>query len=151
MTSSFKYVVDHIKNLLETDTALASYCSTTFGKSLTVRKNVRKRMELNLSDFPLIMMSRPRIRSKQENNIPAYERQHSVFLYCGFHQPNLELGFDQLIEFEEMIDQAVLTPDRTFGNLIDHIDPGESANDEGIFHPICFIVKEYVISREEVY
>lgn len=150
--TSFKDVINYlIDHRLKTDVALADFCTTTFGNPLAVVKKYKKRMEITMDRMPIIMVTRPTVSSKQENNAPAYDRRHSVLLYCLFVQPDHDLGFDQLIEFEELIDQAVLSEDRTLNNLVDHIDPGESSNDEGMFHPVYAMVKEYIISREEVY
>ena len=148
--TSFKEVIDHIVDLLKTDSVLEAYCRSSWGKSITVRKVLKKRTEISLKGMPLIQVIRPRIDSVQENNV-AYEREHTVSLYCLFHEDDVEKAFDQLIEFEEAIDHALLQGDRTFGELIDHIDPGPSANDEGRFHPVYCIVKDYRIKREEIY
>jgi len=141
-----KFIIEHRLN----DPALLAYCQSAWRKPLRVKKTLRKRTEISTSEMPLIQITRPEILSDQENNI-AYEREHTVSLYCLFHQPNVDLAFDEIIEFEEMIDLAMLGPDRTFGELIDHIDPGSSANDEGRFHPVYCIVKQYRVKREEVY
>ena len=147
---SFKDVINFIITNRLNDPALAAYCLSAWKKALTVKKTLRKRVEVNISEMPLIQITRPEINSDQENNV-AYEREHIISLYCLFHQPKIDLAFDQVIEFEETIDHAILGPDRTFGELIDHIDPGPSANDEGRFHPVYCIVKQYRVKREEVY
>lgn len=148
---SFTLVTDKIKSLLELDSDLKSYCASKFGGSAIVKKAYKKRIEIGLDQLPVILITRPMIQQQQETNIPSYERTHTIRLYCGFHQPDEELAQDQVIGFEEYIDQAILKDDRTLGNLVDHIWPGDSMNDEGYFHPVYFIVKEFLVLREEVY
>ena len=148
--TSFKEVINFIIRNRLNNPALLAYCRSAWGKDLKIKKTIRKRFEISTAEMPIIQIARPQISSDQENNL-AYEREHTVSFYCLFHQPNIDLAFDQIIEFEEMIDLAVLGPDRTFGELIDHIDPGPSVNDEGKFHPVYCIVKDYKVKREEIY
>lgn len=146
---SFVDVINNLVNTLQSDSTLDTFCREEWGKSLTIKKVFKKREEVGLTEFPLVMITRPQVSVEQENNI-AYERKNTIRLYVGFHQPNREAALDEIIELEEMIEKA-LVQDMSVGGTVDMIIPGSSVNDEGYFHPVYFIAKEFEILKEDLW
>jgi hypothetical protein len=145
---SFTDVIDDLKTKLETNAALMAFCMEQWGNSLTVRKVYKKRIAVSLDELPLIMITAPRV-DPREWTIGEIEREHRVRLYCGFHQEDLSLAQDQLVEFEELIEDVVLEYKQSGGGdlpagILD-IDPGPAENDEGSYHPVYFLVKDVQI------
>ncbi len=140
---SFKEKLNALKTRLENDPALNQFCQSNFGKSLTVLKVFKQRTELSIGDLPIILMTRPQVKRKP--------KRHSVFLYAGFLSEDELQAIDLSIEFEELVEGAIRiktshTDDRTM-----EVDPGDSTNDEGRFHPVYFFVMEVLIDEKEIF
>ena len=146
--TSFTLTTDNIRTTLEGDSALDSFCLSKWGKSLTVRKEFRNRAEVPTSDLPLIMITRP--GTGRTDIIQGREWEHAVRLYCGFHQPDRTKAQDELVAFEELIEDALIADTMRGGTAID-TDPESTANDEGLYHPVYFMVMELKIIAERMY
>lgn len=144
--NSFADVVDLIISALKNNADLASFCSTNFRKTLTVRKGVKRREEVREDELPMLMVT---VAGQQ----PSYGagrllyREYTVRLFCGFKQDDRAKAPDQVLKFEEFIEQAVLTDDTLNGDASSST-PGDSAYDEGFFHPVYFQVKEFKVLVE---
>jgi len=137
MMGSFNDALDAIKTTLEGDTALQSFCTSNFSAPLIVKRVFKRRTEI--SAFPVILITRPEV--KKMSLIGARDGIHTVRLYCGFHQPDKEKAQDNIIEFEELIDDALLAPEPAALYAM-NIKPTASVNDEGMYHPHYFIVMD---------
>lgn len=140
LINSFVKLIDNLMDVLNADVALKTFCLDTFNKEITVKKTYSNRIEISPTQLPIIIITHPGI-IERERIIGGEIITHSVRLYCGLHQPDKLLALDNIIQLEELIDQALeQDPFRT--ELVDGQILGTSASDEGIYHPQYFLVKE---------
>jgi hypothetical protein len=137
MMGSFNDVLDSIKTTLEGDTALQTFCASNFSAALTVKRVFKRRT--GISAFPVILITRPEV--KKMFLVGARDGTHTMRLYCGFQQPDREKAQDNIVEFEELIDDALLNPEPAALSAM-NIKPTVSVNDEGMYHPYYFIVMD---------
>ena len=142
---SFKDNLNALKIRLEQNAALQNYAGENFGKNFTVKRTYKKRVEINLGLLPLILITRPSVTRTMENQLIS--KLHSVNLYVGFLQNDYEKAQDHLIELDEILDSAIITKTQEPGDLPMKISLGLSDNDEGIYHPSYFMVKEITIKE----
>ncbi|GAB63103.1 MAG: hypothetical protein DWB56_06725 [Candidatus Jettenia sp.] len=143
--ASFTSLIDHIATTLQNNAPLTSFCDAKWGKALSVLKAFKQRIEINLNDLPVILITRPSLEKNFLVNITR-DGAHTVRLYAGFHQTDWAKALNEMVEFEEKIDDALLT-DYTRGGLAINTIPKSSVNDEGEFHPVYFIVMEVEIKH----
>jgi hypothetical protein len=144
----FNDTLNDLKTTLEGNAALLSFCNSRFTKNHTVKRVFKKRTEIALDELPIILITRPTVKPG-EWRPSERDYTHTVPLYCGFQCDDRELGQELLIEFEEILDAAVLVykePNRLPQGITD-IDPRDTINDEGYFHPVYFFVKDVEISE----
>jgi len=143
---SFTTVLDAIKATIETDSALLAIAAAKGWDPLTVKTTYKNRAEIALDELPIVMLSRPRV--SRERSYGSLTGTHTVRIYAGFYQPDVDKRVAELIEFEELI-VAALEEDPTLGDLVEGITPGESVNDEGATDT-CFLVQEIEIIKKGV-
>jgi len=143
---SFTDDLGYLKGLLATNSGIAALFP---GKTIKAVRRYKPRAEVHVSDLPIIMITRPRATTEPGSNISGFQ-DHTVALYFGFNCENREQAQDLLIRAEEAIETCVMQ-DPTLGGRVMYTSPGNSANDEGKWHPVYFFVKEIVISREVVW
>lgn len=145
---SFVDVINNIATTLQQDAALSSFCQSKWGRSLSVKKIFKERTEIGLNDLPSILITRPSTeKSFRILGFNIRDWSNTVRLYCGFHQQDKLKALEELIEFEEKIDDALLF-DSTRGGLALRTDPKTSVNDEGIYYPTYFLAMDVeIISR----
>jgi hypothetical protein len=143
---SFNDTLDDLKTKLEENAGILSFCNTQFGKNITVKRVFKHRTEVSLDELPIIMITRPDItpggwRPSERDYV------HIARLYCGFHMDDREKAQEILVEFEELIETAILQykNPNSLPEGIDDIDPHGAINDEGYFHPVYFFVKDVEI------
>ncbi|MDA8104660.1 MAG: hypothetical protein M0Z71_04705 [Nitrospiraceae bacterium] len=143
---SFVTVINNLVTLLQgTGTPLQVWSQSKFNRSVIIKKVYKNRTEVNASDLPIILIARPLLEKSYLINA-SRNGKHTVRFYAGFHQPDRRVALDQFIEFEEMIDDTLLSvPPESLGAII--LDPKHSANDEGKFHPYYFHVCEIEIKH----
>jgi len=143
--------VDTLKDMTTTlgaDTGLLAFCNAAFTKAHTVKRVYKPRVEIELADLPLIMITRPVLKAGVWRPTER-DYTHTIRLYCGFQCDDRELAQELLIEFEEVLDAAILVykdPNKLLAGITD-IDPQDAVNDEGYFHPVYFFVKDVEISE----
>lgn len=140
---SFIAVIDQVVSALQNNAALASFCQSKWGRGLTVRKEFRKRTEINLVELPILLLTRPQVGKTPEVS-GAKVPLHTVRLYMGFHQTDKTKALDEMVEFEELVDAAVMSAYRHDDQTV-KMHPVQSINDEGEFHPVYSIVAEFGI------
>lgn len=140
--STFIDVINELVTTLQNDTALSSFSQTKWGKSLTVKKIFKERTEINTRDLPIILITRPSLEKSFLTG--ARDGAHTVRLYCGFHQNDRRRALEEFIEFEEKIDDALLNS-QALESITLTINPLASANDEGKYHPVYFMVMDVEI------
>lgn len=133
---SFTAVTDNLKNALEGNAALEAFCVAAFGKGVTALKFFKNRQELDAEQFPLIMITRPSVKKRYLTG--AKDGTHTILLLCGFYCDDRTLAQDYIVQFEELIDDAILADATLGGTAIDAL-PDESENDGGFYHPYYFI------------
>ena len=138
-------IINNLKTTLENNAALASFCNTKWSKTLTVKKVLKKRTEITLDEFPIILITRPSVGKKSPCLGTKLRRtEQTIHLYCGFMQDDQTKSLDEIIEFEELLDDVLmLDPKRGGAATSSKIE--NSVNDEGIFHPVYFFVMDVVI------
>jgi len=142
---SFVPTLADIKTTLENDAELQAYAQTKWGKPVKVRKVFRKRNEIGLDELPVILITRPS-RNAEEALTRRKDNLHTVSIYAGFRQENRELAPDQLLEFEELIESALMVDPSRGGTAADTAFQ-ESVNDEGLFHPVYFQALGFQIKK----
>lgn len=133
-----------LKNTLETDPALSSFAMHDFYRELSVRLAYRNRDELNVGDLPVIIITRPRVTKQFRTGV--VDGDHTVMMYMVFTQEDREKATEELITFEELVDDAIRSNNTLNGTAI-NVTPVESVNDEGKNHPIYCIVTELTIQH----
>lgn len=138
--------INALKIRLENYAGLLDFIRSTFpGKNLTVMKTVRDRVEIQPGDCPLIMMTRPTIQRIRQGN--AFNLENSVFLYAGIFEPDRTKALDELIQMEELCEEAMLSKTEIQGDKGMVVVPGDSVMDEGMFHPVYFVVKHFTVKE----
>ncbi len=143
---SFNAVLDAIKQVFESDSALQLFISANGWDELTVKTTYKNRESIALDELPIVMLSRPRVQ--RSSNYGSLDGTHIVRIYAGFYQPDVDRRVPELIEFEELL-VAALEKDPTLNDLVDGINPGESMNDEGATDT-CFLVQEIEVITQGV-
>lgn len=135
---SFIPALAAIKKLYETDSALQKFLSAHGLGSLKVKTTVRNKENISSNDLPIVMLSRPRL--KRDREYGGTSNTHTVRIYAGFYQTKPDKRVMELLEFEELLSN-VFAADPTLGELVEGINLGESANNEGVIDT-CFMVME---------
>ena len=136
--SAISYI-NAVKARIEGNAALQAYFEEQFGRRLTVKKSYKNREEINVGDLPVLMITRPQVGRSVSGNVTT--RSHELLLYLGFHYPNtddLELPLEYFIEIDERLADAVARKTDLADDRAMYVIVGESANDEGAFHPVYF-------------
>lgn len=142
--SSFTAVINNIVTTLQNDSALTAFCTAKWGKALKVMKVYKRRVEISAEDLPVILITRPQV--EKEFLVGARDADNMVRLYAGFQQDDREKALDEIIEFEETLDDALLVDHTRGGNAI-NTDPKASVNDEGEYHPVYFLAMDVAIKH----
>lgn len=143
---SFTIVTDAIKVALQNDADLKAFCLTEWQRAQKVEKAFKKREEILQTDLPVILFTVP----AQKTGYAAgrlLHRKYVIRCYAGFQQHDRVKAHDEIIRFEEFIEQALLK-DATLNDLGILITPGDSANDEGFYHPTYFLAKDFEVLVE---
>lgn len=144
--NSFADVVDLIVAALKANAELSAFCTANFRKALTVRKGIKRREEVREDELPIVMVT----VAGQQTSYGAGRllfREYAVRFFCGFKQDDRAKAPDQVLKFEELIEQSVLT-DTALNGDASSSTPGDSVYDEGFFHPVYFQVKEFKVLVE---
>jgi len=141
---TFKSVLENIQTTLREDSALIAFCTSKWNKSLKVESVYAERTEIQLSDLPIVLITRPSVEKVFKTRVR--DSVHTVRLYCGFQQKDKLEAMSDLIELEELIDDALLKDHTRGGNAMD-TNPGESINDEGKYHPVYFLAMNITVNH----
>ena len=134
--------INALKARLQNAPELNAFFVNNFGKALKVVKAYKNRTEIAFDDLPILMITRPQI-DRSYGGSKGVNKEHHIFLYVGFHYDkvdDLELALDYFVELDDLLEDAVSTrllsvaEDKAFVVSIE-----ESANDEGMLHPIYFM------------
>lgn len=137
-------IMNNIVTTLQSDSAVAAFCTAKWGKALKVLKVYKRRIEISAEDLPIILITRPQV--EKEFLVGARDVDNIIRLYAGFQQDDREKALDEIIEFEETIDDALLVDHTRGGNAI-NTAPKASVNDEGEYHPVYFIAMDVAIKQ----
>jgi len=143
---SFSDDLTYLAGLLAADAGIADLFPA---KTINVVRRYKSRTEIHVSELPVIMLTRPRVAVEQGSSAEGFQ-EHTVALYCGFTCEDREQAQDLVIRFEEALEKAIMV-DPSLGMRVAHTEPGDSANDEGKYHPVYFFVKEIKISKEIIW
>ncbi|MFQ5737138.1 MAG: hypothetical protein ACE5GY_09820 [Thermodesulfobacteriota bacterium] len=145
--NSFKGIAALIPAALSGSSALNAFCASNYGKGLTVRMGLKRREEIVITELPVMMVTIP--EQKTAYGVGGLvERVYTVRLYCGFQQDDRVKAQDNLIDIEELMEQALLN-DAALGAADIIVEPGSSVNDEGSLHPVYFLLKDLLINTEQ--
>lgn len=144
--NSFADIVDLIISALKNNADLGAFCTANFKKTLAVRKGIKRREEIREDELPIVMVTVAGQNSTYAAGRLLY-REYTVRFFCGFRQEDRTKATDQILKFEELIEQAVLTDEALNGDASSST-PGDSAYDEGFYHPVYFHVKEFKVLVE---
>ena len=146
--ASFVTIIDALCGVLAGDTNLSAFCIARWKKDITVKKVFKKRVELNATELPVILVTRPSVEKTYQ--LRSRDGENTVRLYCGFEQADKETALDNIITFEETIDDALFAGQKTIvagGGVAINATPIASINDEGEFHPIYFMAMDLKIKH----
>ena len=148
--ASFNDAITVLMTKLQEDGTLQAFCQDKWKRKITVTKEFRQRVEIPLADLPVIVITRPSVR-KEYRLSGGRENTNTVRLYCGFRQNDRKKSLEELIAFEELLDD-ILTANyrlRDTGNnpTVQNVHPTDSANDEGMNHPNYFMALEVEIEH----
>jgi hypothetical protein len=135
---SFNDTLNKLKTALQSNSALSAFCTAKWSKALTVERMYKHRVEISLDELPIILITRPHKKSG------STEEDHTVRLYFGFQQEDRTLAQSEAIEFEELIENAVIA-DRELDKTALLVEPKDTITDEGYLHPTYFGVKDLEI------
>ena len=137
---SFNDAIAQLVSILQNDAGLSTFCTDKWGKAHTVGKRFRRRSEINATEYPLIFITRPDVK-KAYRLSGGQENENTVRLYCGFQQDDREKVLDEVVEFEEKIND-VLCANQRLNETAKEVHPEDSVNDEALYHPSYFIVMD---------
>jgi hypothetical protein len=130
--------------------SLQEYASLKWGRVMTVRREFRNRVQVGASELPLIMVTRPSV-SKESRISGGRDNVNTIRLYVLFHQHDRAKAQSEVVAVEELIDDCLEAyyriKDEDGDPLVKNVKPGESANDEGMFHPVYGIVMDVSIEQ----
>ena len=148
--ASFNTALDRLVVLMQTDAGLSTFCESKWGKIHTVRREFRTRVQVNASELPLIMITRPSVK-KEFRISGGRDNTHTVGLYILFQQDDRVKAQSEVVEVEEWIDDCLAAnyriKDAAGVPLVKNVRPGDSSNNEGIWHPIYAIVMDVAIEQ----
>lgn len=143
---SFIDNINALKVRLENNAALNAYAVNNYGKVFKVMKVYKNRVEIQLSDLPIIMITRPSVR-RTPGNLSS-RKDHSVSLYAGFRQEDRETSLEQFIELDELLEAAVIAKTALFGDVPMSVEVNDSLNDEGMYHPSYFLAMNLTVKTK---
>ncbi len=141
--TSFKEKYNALKVRLENNQDLDAFCQSTFGQSIKVLKTFKERTEISLNELPIALITRPQVRREFANQLS--KKEHSIFIYAGFHEEDKLRAADISIEFEELIEAAIQERTAHQDDRPMAIMPSNSTNDEGRFHTVYFFMMEAIV------
>ncbi len=130
--ASFNTALDALIVKLQDNAALKAFCLAKWNKELTILRVFKNRTEINLSELPVMLVTRPSV--VKNYLVGARDGMHSLHLYVAFQETDRIKAQEILIGLEEAIDDALLSFEPGSVGLR-QINPEESANDEGLNHP----------------
>jgi len=136
--ASFYVALTELKTVLAD--GLQDFCSQRWSKLPTVTVSYRKRAEITLDEFPLVLITRPGVEN-MDDVMGIHQADHTVLLYAGFCENDREAATRAVIELEEEIG-AIIRGNRQLGGLLVDMEITASNSDEGNFHPVYFQVLE---------
>jgi hypothetical protein len=147
---SFITYINALKVRLENNADLQNYFVDKFGEGLTVKKVFKDRTAIDQADLPLCMITRPDVGRTPAGN--ATKREHSVLLYVGWPYEDLadlEKPLEYFIDIDDLLEVAVMTKSQAAGDMGMYIAVEDSANDEGLYHPIYFQTMHLKIKEQK--
>jgi hypothetical protein len=148
--ASFNDALDRLVYLAQNDATLQTFSQSSWGRALAVKRIFRRRVEVNQAEMPLLMITRPSLESEYRLS-GGRENTHMVRLYGLFPQPDHLKAQQDVVEFEEQLDDFLTKNYRIKdpgGNpLVQNVYPLRAANDEGLYHPVYAIVKDVEIEH----
>jgi hypothetical protein len=144
---SFISTLAKIKQIIDEDENLQAFVSGNFDRPLSVRITYKERLEINKSELPVIIMTRPEKALNELNGTVGAFQNHTVLMYIGFHCHNQLTGQIMLIQFEELVEAAIMKNQNAEGVNV-NFTPGPSRNDQGANHPEYFLVKSLTAEEE---
>ena len=145
MAGTFNDVIEELENNLLSYAPLNNFCSGKWSRSLTVQTSYVNRVEIPLNHLPIIVITRPSV--EKSFLINTRDGKHIVRLYCGFHQSERDKALQELVGFEENIDDALT---KSIFEKVMSLHPQASVNDEGKNHPNYFIVMDLLIQHRRL-
>ena len=150
--TSFNDVLDRLVRILEEDEGVQNFAMDRWLSRITIKRVFKRRTEVNASELPLIMMTRPRLAQTPMLGGPeSRKNDNTVTLYILFVQPDAEKAQQDIIAIEELVDDCLnrnyRIKDANGNPLVKSVFPIESANDEGLYHPNYSIVKDLKIEH----
>lgn len=140
---SFVKKLNALKIRLEKSKKLQDYFYENFNKPLSIKRVFKNRVEIGLSDLPILLITRPRRDTLFAGNIS--NKEHSVLLRIGFNQNDFEKAQDNLIEIEEIIEEIIPMKTTDPDDVAMAMSVGETLNDEGVYHPVYFMMMHLIV------
>ena len=139
--------INAFKVRLEKNAALNAFAAETFGKAFTVQKEFRNRVEINMNELPVHLITRPILRRDEANQ--SARKEHTVQIYSGFYMLDKSLALAAFIELDELIENAVVAYTGLSGDKPMAVRVVDSINDEGTYHPSYFMTMQLLVKTKE--
>lgn len=147
--SSFSDDISAMLSIISQDPDLTALLATITSRPLTAKKVFKNRTEIPTKDYPLLMATRPTVKTAVQDDYSGV-KTHQVRFFFGFYTDNRDAVQDWLVQFEELMEAAIMA-DTTLGGRVENVAPGECSNDQGKFHPVYFMVKDFYVSKEAIW
>ena len=134
---TFNDALDNLVTILRDYPPLVEFGQDKWGKEFTVKRRFQKKTELGTSEMPVILIIRPEV--VKDFQLQARDGTHTVLLFVGFLQDDRELAQAELVELEEILDDAVLA-NYTLGDTVLSAMPGPSTNESE--HPKYWLIMQ---------
>ena len=139
-------VLQKLADVIAADPDIEAFCQEKYKRSMATRLSFHKRAELMPAAMPLSMITCPKTEVENLMGMQA-KLTHHVLIYLMISQEDKDKALIELMELEELVDQALMR-NSSLGGLVSDIDPSQgSANDEGWFHPKYSVVKIILVKR----
>jgi|GEM_PF-876012 hypothetical protein len=144
--TSINPALDAVVTALGSDAPLSAFCQAAWGKALTVLRTFRRRVEISTADLPICLLTCPKKVPGRYMDFQI-EEAYTAMLYAGFQQKDPYAAQSQLMAFEELIENALLSfrISGVFPDGVQDIRPADAINDEGTQAPVYFLVKSVEI------
>lgn len=140
--ASFSTCLEAMRAQIEEYAPLQAYCSANLGGSATVLAVYPDTEDMEMLKKPVIFLARPEAERMWE--APGVTAAHAVTVTAGFRATSKDDAVADQIQFEELIEDAIIEDPTLSGHAMDTRLQG-LMNSEGELWPLCFSVLHFEV------